>query len=105
MSNKKKYPVDRAKLHALLEKREQELIELQQEVKEIRARALAADRNAIQASCEYYNVTPEQLSELLRSAYGDAVPELPNDVAVAADVSEYPISSEDEEDVFDDDEA
>ena len=33
---RKRYPADRQKLHALLEKREQELIELQEEVEELR---------------------------------------------------------------------
>ena len=33
---KKRYPTDRLKLHALLEKKEQDLIELQEEVEELR---------------------------------------------------------------------
>ena len=35
---KKRYPADRQKLHALLDRREQELLELQEEVEDLHAR-------------------------------------------------------------------
>ena len=43
---KKRYPADRQKLHALLDRREQELIELQAEVEDLRGLVKQADRTA-----------------------------------------------------------
>ena len=57
---RKRYPADRQKLHALLKKREQELIELQEEVEELRRLVQQADRTAIHATAELYHVTPGQ---------------------------------------------
>ena len=57
---KKRYPADRQKLHALLDRREQELLELQEEVEDLRGLVKQADRTAIHATAELYNVTPEQ---------------------------------------------
>ncbi|MGN0762838.1 MAG: hypothetical protein ACI4MK_05600, partial [Aristaeellaceae bacterium] len=68
---KKRYPADRQKLHALLDRREQELIELQAEVEDLRGLVKQADRTAIHATAELYNVTPEQLAEIMRSMFGD----------------------------------
>ena len=102
---KKRYPADRQKLHALLGRREQELIELQAEVEDLRGLVKQADRTAIHATAELYNVTPEQLAEIMKSMFGDRlVPELPRDVQAApaeADVSIAPP----EEEVMDDDDA
>ena len=53
---RKRYPADRQKLHALLEKREQELIELQEEVEELRRLVQQADCTAIHATAEPYHV-------------------------------------------------
>lgn len=91
---KKRYPADRQKLHALLDRREQELIELQAEVEDLRGLVKQADRTAIHATAEMYNVTPEQLAEIMKSMFGDRlVPELPRDVTAAPQ----------EEEVMDDD--
>ena len=60
---KKRYPADREKLHALLEKKEQALVDLTNEVQELRERTLAADRTAIITNCEMYSLTPEMLAE------------------------------------------
>ena len=67
MSNMKKrrIPSDRAKLHALLEKREQDLCRLQEEVKDLRMAVTEADHTAIHETADQYNVTPEQLREML----------------------------------------
>ena len=51
-NKKKRYPADRAKLHALLEKKEQELNALKAEVEEIRALTKQADFAAINATAE-----------------------------------------------------
>lgn len=64
---KKRYPTDRLKLHALLEKKEQDLIELQEEVEELRRLVKQADHTAIHATADMYNVTPEQLAEIMKS--------------------------------------
>ena len=57
----KRYPTDRLKLHALLEKKEKELVRLREEVEEIRKLVQQADASAINATAAQYNVTPEQL--------------------------------------------
>ena len=49
---KKRYPADRIKLHALLDKKENELCRLTEEVNQLRARVKEADRTAINATCE-----------------------------------------------------
>lgn len=69
MSNmkRKRFPADRTKLHELLEKREQDLIDLQEEVKELRAAVTEADHAAIHVTADAYNVTPEQLRDMLEA--------------------------------------
>lgn len=79
----KRYPTDRLKLHALLEKKEKELVDLREEVEEIRKLVQQADASAINATAAQYNVTPEQLAEIMKKLYGDKtkpVPELPQSV-------------------------
>ena len=102
---KKRYPADRQKLHALLDRREQELIELQAEVEDLRGLVKQADRTAIHATAELYNVTPEQLAEIMKSMFGDRlVPELPRDVQAAPAEAGVSIAPPEEE-VMDDDDA
>ena len=77
---KKRYPSDRLRLHALLEKKEQELLELECEVQELRERVRQADFSAINATAVLYNITPEQFEEIMRAMrgeHGQAVPPLP----------------------------
>lgn len=62
---KRRFPSDRAKLHALLDKREQDLKDLQDEVRDLRAAVTEADHTAIHVTADAYNVTPEQLKEML----------------------------------------
>lgn len=101
---KKRYPADRQKLHALLDRREQELIELQEEVEDLRGLVKQADRTAIHATAELYNVTPEQLAEIMKSMFGDRlVPELPKDVQAALADADAPAKQPDEEVMDDDD--
>ena len=103
---KKRYPADRQKLHALLDRREQELIELQAEVEDLRSLVKQADRTAIHATAELYNVTPEQLAEIMKSMFGDRlVPELPRDVQAAPAEADAPAALPDEEVMDDDDDA
>ena len=64
---KKRYPSDRLRLHALLEKKEQELLELQGEVQELRERVRQADFSAINATAALYHITPEQFEEIMRA--------------------------------------
>lgn len=103
MANKKKrrYPTDRLKLHALLEKKEQDLIELQEDVEELRRLVKQADHTAIHTTADMYNVTPEQLAEIMKSIFGEKpLPELPKDLTVASD---DPNISYREEEIPDDD--
>ena len=101
---KKRYPADRQKLHALLGRREQELLELQAEVEDLRGLVKQADRTAIHATAELYNVTPEQLAEIMKSMFGDRlVPELPRDVEAAPAEADAPVPLPDEEMMDDDD--
>lgn len=103
---KKRYPADRQKLHALLGRREQELIELQAEVEDLRGLVKQADRTAIHATAELYNVTPEQLAEIMKSMFGDRlVPELPKDVQAAPAEADPPAKLSAEEVMDDDDDA
>ena len=79
----KRYPTDRLKLHALLKKKEKELVGLREEVEEIRKLVQQADASAINATAAQYNVTPEQLAEIMKKLYGDKtkpVPEFPQSV-------------------------
>lgn len=101
---KKRYPADRQKLHALLDRREQELIELQEEVEDLRGLVKQADRTAIHTTAELYNVTPEQLAEIMKSMFGDRlVPELPKDVQAAPAEADAPVPLPDGEVMDDDD--
>ena len=103
---KKRYPADRQKLHALLDRREQDLIELQAEEEDLRGIVKQADRTAIHATAELYNVTPEQLAEIMKSMFGDRmVPELPKDVQAAPAETDAPAKLPDEEVMDDDDDA
>ena len=103
---KKRYPADRQKLHALLDRREQELLELQEEVEDLRGLVKQADRTAIHATAELYNVTPEQLAEIMKSMFGDRlVTELPKVVQAAPAETDAPAKLPDEEVMDDDDDA
>ena len=103
---KKRYPADRQKLHALLGRREQELLDLQEEVEDLRGLVKQADRTAIHATAELYNVTPEQFAEIMKSMFGDRlVPELPIDVQAAPAEADTPVPLPDEEVMDDDDDA
>ncbi len=94
---KKRYPADRLKLHALLDKKEQELIELQEEVEELRRLVKQADHTAIHATADMYNVTPEQLAEIMKSIFGgNPLPELPKDVTVASADPDIPHGEEED---------
>ena len=86
---KKRYPTDRLKLHALLEKKEQ--------VEELRRLVKQADHTAIHATADMYNVTPEQLAEIMKSIFGEKpLPELPKDLTVASGEPDIPHGEEDE---------
>ena len=62
---KKRYPADRIKLHALLDKKENELRRLTEEVNQLRARVKEADRTAINATCEPVSYTHLTLPTIL----------------------------------------
>ena len=79
---RKRYPADRHRLHDLLEKKEESLLSLEAEVKELRSLVRQADFTAINATAEMYNVTPEQFAQImqsLRDRQEQAFPELPPD--------------------------
>ena len=85
---RKRYPADRHRLHDLLEKKEESLLSLEAEVKELRSLVRQADFTAINATAEMYNVTPEQFAQImqsLRDRQEQAFPELPPD-AVAVPI-------------------
>ncbi len=108
---KKRYPSDRLRLHALLEKKEQELLELQGEVQELRERVRHADFSAINATAALYHITPEQFEEIMRAMrgeHGQIVPPLPMTVPEeTADPvpDETPEIPDEEEDSIDDENA
>ena len=77
---RKRYPADRHRLHDLLEKKEESLLSLEAEVKELRSLVRQADFTAINATAEMYNVTPEQFAQIMQSLHDrqeQAFPELP----------------------------
>ena len=79
------------------------LDEREEEVEDLRGLVKQADRTAIHATAELYNVTPEQLAEIMKSMFGDRmVPELPKDVTSASAKADTPVPLPDEE-VMDDD--
>ena len=98
---RKRYPADRQKLHALLEKREQELIELQEEVEELRRLV----QQAIHATAELYHVTPEQLAEIMQSMFGDGLPSGLSRNEDAVPSTEEELTPQKEEASADDDDA
>ena len=82
------------------------LDEREEEVEDLRGLVKQADRTAIHATAELYNVTPEQLAEIMRSMFGDRlVPELPKDVTSASAKADTPAKLPDEEVMDDDDDA
>ncbi len=102
---RKRYPTDRLRLHAMLEKKELELASLEDEVKELRSRVRQADYTAITATAEMYHVTPEQFAEIMQAMRNEqvqAVPSLPAGVTAALDGS---ITPEEEEEETDDEKA
>lgn len=102
----KRYPTDRVKLHALLEKKEQELIELQADVEALRVKAKEADRTEIHATVEMYNISVEQLKAFLLEKFGSLpVSEPPTGATVAEQMPEYALKHENEEESMDDEDA
>lgn len=96
----KRYPTDRLKLHALLKKKEKELVDLREEVEEIRKLVQQADASAINATAAQYNVTPEQLAEIMKKLYGDKTKPVPELSQSVKDAGRQP--AEKEESIDDD---
>ena len=97
-NKKRHYPKDRAKLHALLDKREKELRAMQAEVDEIRALVKEADSAAINATAEAYNVTPEQFAEIMQALKKErkqVVPALPENVKPLSENTAIPAEEDD----------
>ena len=75
-------------------------------MEDLRGLVKQADRTAIHATAELYNVTPEQFAEIMKSMFGDRlVPELPRDVQAAPAEADTPVPLPDEEVMDDDDDA
>ena len=77
---KKRYPTDRLRLRAMLEKKEAELLDLEVEVQELRERVKQADYSAINATAAMYHVTPELFEKIMQAmngGHGQVVPPLP----------------------------
>lgn len=72
-NKKKRYPTDRLKLHALLEKKEQSLQELRDEIEELRQIVKKADFAAFCKTAEDYDLSPERLTEIMQKMFGDPV--------------------------------
>ena len=100
-NKKKRYPTDRLRLHAQLEKKEKDLLALTEEVDQLRRRAKQADRTAIYATAELYNVSPEKLEEIMKSMFGDKGEADAPEILVGDAASEYPMIPEEEEDSTD----
>ena len=64
---------------------------------ELRRLVKQADHTAIHATADMYNVTPEQLAEIMKSIFGEKpLPELPKDLTVASGEPDIPHGEEDE---------
>ena len=64
---------------------------------ELRRLVKQADPTAIHATADMYNVTPEQLAEIMKSIFGEKpLPELPKDLTVASGEPDIPHGEEDE---------
>ena len=97
-NKKRHYPKDRAKLPALLDKRDKELQAMQAEVDEIRALVKEADSAAINATAEAYNVTPEQFAEIMQALKKErkqVVPALPENVKPLSEDTAIPAEEDD----------
>lgn len=97
----KRYPTDRIKLRALLEKKKQELNALEKEVEHIRRLAKQAEIAAIIMLAEKYGITADNMDEImgrLISAPSSSVPDLSLPV-----IPLNPAVSEEEESIDDDD--
>ena len=105
-NKKKRYPADRLKLRALLEKRILELKDLQAEVEHLRQMVKQADLDAISAIAEMYQMTPEELAEIMKRLYGDRTEPLPDPPETSVAIPAQPEDTElpEEEDSLDDEE-
>lgn len=70
-NKKRRFPSDRGKLHELLDKKRNDLLNLQDEVKDLEAAVIEADHTAIHETAEAYSITPERLSELLQAIHSN----------------------------------
>lgn len=105
-NKKKRYPADRLKLRALLEKRILELKDLQADVEHLRQMVKQADLDAINAIAEMYQMTPEELAEIMKRLYGDRAEPLPDPPETSVAIPAVPEDTEfpEEEDPLDDEE-
>ena len=99
-NKKRRYPIDRLKLRALLMKKEQESLELQEEVERLRQMVKQADIDALVAVAEMYKLTPEELNRMMVSIRGERTEpeaEVPESItAVPAEPDEIMIPEEEE---------
>lgn len=100
-NKKKRYPTDRLKLHAILEKKEQALNEMLGEVEEVRRLVKAADYAAISETANLYCLTPEKFKEIMKSMFGEP----PKQHSEAFKNGATLMASEKEEDSTDDEKA
>ena len=106
-TKKKRYPSDRLRLRAMLEKKEKDLQDLQNEVQELRERVKQADCSAINATAAMYHVTPElfeKIMQAMNSGHGQTVPTMSAMAAPDAE-PDIPEDPEEEEDSIDNEDA
>lgn len=103
-NKKKRYPTDRAKLHALFDSLLEKQAELNEEVEYVRGLVQKADNNAILSTVDSFNISPEGLAELLaRLRNGELPGFIPNAVpqyarTVVEEQDDEMIDEEEEED-------
>ena len=101
-TKKKRYPSDRLRLRAMLEKKEKELLDLQNEVQELRERVKQADYSAINATAAMYHITPElfeMIVQTMNGGHGQTVPPL----SAAAPDAEPEIPDEEDDSIDNED--
>lgn len=102
---RKRYPLDRLKLHDLLDKKENALAALQEEVEDLRRAVREADLTAIHTTAQMYNITPEQFAEIMKrmaEEKEEVLPALPPGVTSGAKASPEADFPEKEEYIIED---
>ncbi len=71
---KRRYPTDRVKLHAMVDRLESEIADRQERLAEVRKLAKEADNAAIVSMAKVYNVNPDEFKQVMEYMRKHGVP-------------------------------